>query len=116
MKRKHTVLLADDDKVQTMMLSAQLRAKGAISLAVVNAAKATGGADGPEKAKSVVIGNNPMQMYFGAQESIIGSSHYVIKLTNGAGGVDRVPGDYLFRDTAAAGMGGGAWGIVRVAP
>lgn len=28
MKRKHMVLLADDDKVQTMMLSAQLRAKG----------------------------------------------------------------------------------------
>ncbi len=28
MKRKHTVLLADDDKVQTMMLSSQLRAKG----------------------------------------------------------------------------------------
>jgi hypothetical protein len=28
--------------------------------------------------------------------------------------VDKVPGDYLFRDTAAAGMGGGAWGILRV--
>jgi CheY-like chemotaxis protein len=28
MKRKHTILLADDDKVQTMMLSTQLRAKG----------------------------------------------------------------------------------------
>ena len=28
MKRKPSVLLADDDKVQTMMLSAQLRAKG----------------------------------------------------------------------------------------
>lgn len=28
MKRKYTILLADDDKVQTMMLSSQLRAKG----------------------------------------------------------------------------------------
>ncbi|MBA4070359.1 MAG: hypothetical protein C0497_00755 [Gemmatimonas sp.] len=28
MKRKYTVLLADDDKVQTMMLSSQLRARG----------------------------------------------------------------------------------------
>lgn len=28
MKRKYTVLLADDDKVQTMRLSSQLRAKG----------------------------------------------------------------------------------------
>jgi len=27
-KRKFTILLADDDKVQTMMLSSQLRAKG----------------------------------------------------------------------------------------
>ena len=63
---------------------------------------------------SVVIGNNPMQMYFGAQESIIGSAHYVIKPTTGAGGGDAVTGDYLFRDTAAAGMDGGAWGMLRV--
>jgi hypothetical protein len=63
---------------------------------------------------SVVIGNNPMQFYLGAQESVIGSAHYVIRPLNGAGGVDKVPGDYLFRDTAAAGMGGGAWGILRV--
>jgi len=63
---------------------------------------------------SVVIGDNPMQMYFGAQESIIGSAAYVIKPNNGAGGADAVPGDYLFRDTASAGMGHGAWGILRV--
>ncbi len=55
-----------------------------------------------------------MQMYFGAQESIIGSAHYVIKPTPSAGGGDAVPGDYLFRDTAAAGIGGGAWGMLRV--
>jgi hypothetical protein len=65
---------------------------------------------------SVIVGNNPMQMAFGAQESNIGSSHYIIKPFNGAGGADAVTGDYLFRDTAAAGMGGGAWGILRVAP
>jgi hypothetical protein len=63
---------------------------------------------------SVRIGDNPMQIYFGAQESLIGSSHYVFKPLNGAGGAGRVTGDYLFRDTAAAGMGGGAWGILRV--
>lgn len=63
---------------------------------------------------SVVIADNPMQMYFGAQESIIGSAAYVIKPTNGAGGADAVAGDYLFRDTASAGMGHGAWGILRV--
>ncbi|WP_236580289.1 hypothetical protein [Rubrivivax sp. A210] len=65
---------------------------------------------------SVVIGNNPMQMYFGAQESVIGSAHYVIKPTTGAGGGDAVKGDYLMRDTAGAGFGGGAWGILRVGP
>ncbi len=63
---------------------------------------------------SVRIGDNPMQFYIGAQESLIGSSHYVIKPVNGAGGAGRVPGDYLFRDAASAGMGGGAWGILRV--
>ncbi|WP_236580360.1 hypothetical protein [Rubrivivax sp. A210] len=65
---------------------------------------------------SVVVGNNPMQMYFGAQESVIGGAHYVIKPTTGAGGSDAVKGDYLMRDTAAASMGGGAWGILRVGP
>jgi hypothetical protein len=63
---------------------------------------------------SVIIGNNPMEMAFGAQESIIGSAHYVIKPYNGAGGADAVTGDFLMRDTAAAGMGGGAWGMLRV--
>jgi manganese oxidase len=63
---------------------------------------------------SVVIGDNPLQFYFGAQESVIGSAHYVIKPTSGAGGRAAVPGDYLMRDGAAAGMGGGAWGILRV--
>ena len=65
---------------------------------------------------SVVIGDNPLQIYFGAQESVIGSSHHVIKPTSGAGGRDKVTGDYLMRDTAGAGMGGGAWGILRVVP
>jgi hypothetical protein len=62
---------------------------------------------------SVDIGDNPMQFYLGAQESVIGSAHFSFVLPS-AGGVDGVTGDYLFRDTAAAGMGGGAWGIVRV--
>ena len=65
---------------------------------------------------SVVIGDNPLQIYFGAQESVIGSSHHVIKPTSGAGDRDKVTGDYLMRDTAGAGMGGGAWGILRVVP
>jgi hypothetical protein len=63
---------------------------------------------------AVRIGDNPMQIYFGAQESLIGSAHYVFKPLNGAGGAAGISGDYLFRDTAAAGMGAGAWGILRV--
>jgi hypothetical protein len=62
---------------------------------------------------AVDIGANPMQMYLGAQESVIGSAHFSFVLPS-AGGADGVAGDYLFRDTAAAGMGGGAWGILRV--
>ena len=65
---------------------------------------------------SVVIGDNPLAFFLGAQESIMGSAHYVIKPTSGAGGRDAVRGDYLMRDTASAGMGGGAWGILRVGP
>jgi hypothetical protein len=65
---------------------------------------------------SVIVGDNPMQMAFGAQESLLGSAHYIIKPFNGAGGADAVQGDFLFRDTAAAGFGAGAWGILRVAP
>jgi Asp-tRNA(Asn)/Glu-tRNA(Gln) amidotransferase A subunit family amidase len=36
---------------------ADLRAKGAISFAVANAARASSSGDGPEKAKSVFLGN-----------------------------------------------------------
>jgi Asp-tRNA(Asn)/Glu-tRNA(Gln) amidotransferase A subunit family amidase len=46
---------------------AQLRAKGAVSLAVLNAARATAGGDGPEKAKSVFIGNNLAYGAYGGQ-------------------------------------------------
>jgi hypothetical protein len=62
---------------------------------------------------SVRIGNNPMQFYLGAQESLIGSAHWTFVLPS-AGGVDKVTGDYLIRDTAAAGLGAGNWNILRV--
>jgi len=62
---------------------------------------------------SVRIGNNPMQFYLGAQESLIGSSHWTFVLPS-AGGADGITGDYLMRDTAAAGLGAGTWNILRV--
>jgi hypothetical protein len=67
----------------------------------------------PQKDANGLALTNPMQMYLGAQESVIGSAHFSFVLPS-AGGADGVAGDYLFRDTAAAGLGGGAWGILRV--
>jgi len=59
------------------------------------------------------VNGNPMSFYLGAQESLIGSSHWTFVLPS-AGGVDAVPGDYLIRDAAAAGLGAGNWNILRV--
>jgi hypothetical protein len=64
---------------------------------------------------SVRIGDNPMQMYFGAQESHMGGHHWTYVLQS-AGGAFGVTGDYLIRDTAAAGLGAGNWNILRVVP
>ena len=46
---------------------ADLRAKGAISFAVANAARASNGGEGPEKAKSVFIGNTLAYAAWGGQ-------------------------------------------------
>jgi hypothetical protein len=64
---------------------------------------------------SQVIGNNPLSMNLGAQESITGQQHFDIRLPM-AGGSNAVPGDYLFRDLAGFGNADGLWGILRVAP
>jgi hypothetical protein len=54
-----------------------------------------------------------MQFYLGAQESHLGSAHWTYVLES-AGGAFGVTGDYLIRDTAAAGLGAGNWNILRV--
>ncbi len=61
---------------------------------------------------SRAIGNSPISMYLGGQESILPAAHFDIVAP--AGGVNGVPGDYLFRDQAGFGITGGLWGIVRV--
>jgi hypothetical protein len=69
---------------------------------------------------SRAIGVNPIGMYLGAQESILPGSHIDVVLPGdgiahgGAGGVGRVPGDYLFRDQGSFGNTQGLWGIMRV--
>jgi hypothetical protein len=70
---------------------------------------------------SRAIGVNPIGKYLGAQESILPAAHFDIVLpgdglgpTGGAGGVHKVPGDYLFRDQGSFGNTQGLWGILRV--
>jgi hypothetical protein len=62
------------------------------------------------------ISNNPISEYRGAQEGMGMGNHWDIVPQNGAGGVQRVPGDYLFRDQASFGMDAGRWGLFRVQP
>jgi hypothetical protein len=50
----------------------------------------------------------------GSQEGIGPSSHFNIVPQNGAGGKDKVTGDYLFRDQSSFQFDGGIWGILRV--
>jgi hypothetical protein len=70
---------------------------------------------------SRAIGLNPIGMYLGGQESVLPGAHFDIVLpgeglgpTGGAGGVEKVPGDYLFRDQGSFGNTQGLWGILRV--
>jgi hypothetical protein len=70
---------------------------------------------------SRAIGVNPIGMYLGGQESVLPGAHFDIVLpgnglgpTGGAGGVNGVPGDYLFRSQESFGNTEGLWGILRV--
>ncbi|MBI4293289.1 MAG: hypothetical protein HY661_17580 [Betaproteobacteria bacterium] len=69
---------------------------------------------------SRAIGVNPIGMYLGSQESLDPAAHFDIVLPGdgtaqgGAGGVGKVPGDYLFRDQGSFGNTQGLWGIMRV--
>ncbi|HEX9204903.1 MAG TPA: hypothetical protein VF853_03140 [Candidatus Deferrimicrobiaceae bacterium] len=64
---------------------------------------------------SRAIGTNPQGFAEGGRESWNAPSHFDIVLP-GAGGVNKVPGDYLFRDQASFGSTSGVWGILRVNP
>ncbi|MDR0279553.1 MAG: hypothetical protein LBJ37_16865 [Paucimonas sp.] len=62
---------------------------------------------------SVRFGLNPMSMYIGAHESVLPAAHFSF-MHPSAGGVNAIPGDYLFRDYAAYGNTSGLWGLLRV--
>jgi len=62
------------------------------------------------------LGSNPLSEWKGTQGGHGPSNHFDVLLKNGAGGIFRVTGDYLYRDHASFGFDGGIWGIFRVAP
>ena len=62
---------------------------------------------------SRAIGKNPQGFAEGGRESWNAPSHFDIVLPK-AGGVNAVPGDYLFRDQGSFGSASGIWGILRV--
>ncbi|MNZ87246.1 hypothetical protein D3C78_1060970 [compost metagenome] len=62
---------------------------------------------------SVRFGNNPLTRFGGAQESVLPAAHFNFMYPS-AGGLNAIPGDYLYRDFAALGNTGGLWGLLRV--
>jgi hypothetical protein len=61
------------------------------------------------------IGDNPIAMYLGSQESVTPYNHFDIRIPQ-AGGAFGVAGDYLYRDQGSFGNTNGLWGILRVNP
>ena len=64
---------------------------------------------GPSKC----IGENPLGMGLGGQESITPLAHFDLVFPN-AGGKHFVRGDYLWRDHGGFGITNGLWAVVRV--
>lgn len=62
---------------------------------------------------SVRFGNNPLTRFSGSQESVLPAAHFNFMYSS-AGGMNAIPGDYLYRDFAVFGNAGGMWGLLRV--
>jgi hypothetical protein len=65
---------------------------------------------------STQLGTNAWSNRKGSQDSIGAGSHWNFLLTAGAGGPNRVIGDYLIRDQYSWGFDNGLWSILRVQP
>jgi len=63
---------------------------------------------------SKALGSNPLSEWKGAQYGVGPGSHFDLLLKNGAGGLFRVRGDYLFRTLSSMQFDAGLWGIFRV--
>jgi hypothetical protein len=76
----------------------------------------------PYTKESTVIGENKngsgqwLTQFEGARMGHGPTNHFDMLLQNGAGGINGVPGDYLFRDHPSFQFDGGLWGILRVTP
>lgn len=63
---------------------------------------------------STRIGRNTFSMWEGARFGMGPANHFDAVVRNVAGSKFWITGDYLFRDHASGGTGGGIWGILRV--
>jgi len=63
---------------------------------------------------SSVIGSNPFSNWVGSQAGVGPGTHFDFLPKNGAGGLFRVQGDYLYRTFQSFHFDGGIWGIIRV--
>ncbi|MCA1592992.1 MAG: copper oxidase [Acidobacteria bacterium] len=69
----------------------------------------------PWTANSRALGDNPKTFEVGSYNGI-GPTRHLNILINSAGGVNRIPGDYLYRTQESFKFGGGLWGLFRVTP
>jgi len=71
--------------------------------------------ESPYTNDSTAIGKNPKSNWIGTITGYGVTSHYDA-VVDSAGGINKVPGDYLFRSWTANQFQVGAWGIFRVGP
>jgi manganese oxidase len=63
---------------------------------------------------STALGSNPLSNWVGSQGGVGPGTHFDFLPKNGAGGLFRVQGDYLYRTFQSFHFDGGIWGLVRV--
>jgi len=68
----------------------------------------------PWTQNSTVLGGNPFTFEIGSQSGIGPTRH--LNLLMPAGGLMRIPGDYLYRTQDSFNFSSGLWGIFRVTP
>ena len=70
----------------------------------------------PYADSSRVIASNPFSEWKGARDGHGPGEHFDLLPKHGAGGINAIQGDFLFRDQASFAFDGGTWGVMRVLP